>query len=88
MYMIRTSLNLWNHALNDVTRLCLFAATGCFFAGALFLLADIVVPLGPRGIALLAVGCFFLAHGVVELARHRWQASFRKRGIPNSFLAE
>lgn len=88
MQTFRTSLNLWNHAFNDVTRLCLFAATGCFFVGGLFLLADIVFPLGSRGVALLAVGCFFLAHGLVELIKHRWQAGAVKTGPSNTLHAE
>lgn len=75
MQTLRTSLNIWNNAFNDVTRLCLFAATGCFFAGGLLLLADIILPLGPRGIALMAVGCFFLAHGLIELIKLRWKTA-------------
>src|SRR5262249_15116617 len=62
----------WDRSLNDVTRLCIAATTGCFLVGGAFFLADYFVPLAPRGIALLAVGGFFLAHGLYEFARHRW----------------
>jgi hypothetical protein len=68
------SMKSWDRSLNDVTRLCIAATTGCFVVGGQFLLADYFVPLAPRGIALLAVGGFFLAHGLYEFARHRWYA--------------
>jgi CHASE2 domain-containing sensor protein len=66
------SMRTWDRSLNDVTRLCVAATTGCFLVGGALLLADYFVPLAPRGIALLAVGGFFLAHGVFEFAKHRW----------------
>ena len=72
MDMVLRSLKSWDRSLNDVTRLCIAATTGCFLAGGAFFLADYFVPLAPRGIALLAVGGFFLAHGLYEFARHRW----------------
>jgi hypothetical protein len=71
METVLRSMKSWNRALNDVTRLCIAATTGCFLVGGAFLVADFLVPVGSRGIALLAVGCFFLVHGLYELARHR-----------------
>lgn len=70
-----TSIKSWDDSFNDVTRLCLAATTGCFLVGGAFLLADVVVPLGARGVALIAVGCFFLVHGLFELAKHRWSGA-------------
>ena len=72
MDMVVRSLKSWDRSLNDVTRLCIAATTGCFLVSGAFFLADYFVPLAPRGIALLAVGGFFLAHGLYEFARHRW----------------
>ena len=72
MDMVLRSLKSWDRSLNDVTRLCIAATTGCFLVAGAFFLADYFVPLAPRGIALLAVGGFFLAHGLYEFARHRW----------------
>jgi hypothetical protein len=66
------------HALNGVTKICLAATTGCFLVGGLFLLADAVVPIGPRGVALIAVGCFFLTHGIYELAKQRFSRDEKK----------
>jgi hypothetical protein len=75
MDTVLRSMKSWNQSLSDVTRLCLAATTGCFLVGGAFLLADYFVPLAPRGIALLAVGAFFFAHGVFEFAKHRWFAT-------------
>lgn len=72
MDTVLRSLKSWDRSLNDVTRLCIAATTGCFLVGGAFFLADYFVPLAPRGIALLAVGGFFLAHGLYEFARHQW----------------
>jgi len=79
MDTVLRSMKSWDRSLNDVTRLCIAATTGCFLVGGFFLLADYFVPLAPRGIALLAVGGFFLAHGLYEFARHRWYAQIVNR---------
>jgi hypothetical protein len=74
MDTVWTSIKAWDHAFNDVTKLCLAATAGCFAVGGLFLLADGVVALGPRGIALLVVGCFFLIHALFEVVKQWWQS--------------
>src|SRR5262245_12642897 len=79
MNTVWTSIKTWDQTLNDVTRLCLAATTGCFLVGGLFLLADAVFPLGPRGVALIAVGCFFFIHGLYELIMQWRQATAKKR---------
>src|SRR5437762_9026937 len=75
MDTVLRSMKSWDRSLNDVTRLCLAATSGCFLVGGLFMLADYLIPLGPRGIALVAVGFFFLVHGLVEFAKQRWQVT-------------
>jgi hypothetical protein len=70
------SMKSWGHSLNDVTKLCLAAATGSFLVGGVLVLSDNVAP---RGIALLAVGGFFLVQGLFEFAKHRWQAAAAAR---------
>lgn len=75
------SIKSWDRSLEDVTRLCLCAATGCFLVGGAFVLADDLLPLAPRGIALLAVGCFFFVHGLFELARQAVASGFYGRQI-------
>src|SRR4029078_3367352 len=72
MDTVLQSMKTWDRSLNDVTRLCVAATTGCFLGGGLFVLADFFVSLAPRGIALWAVGGFFLVHGLAEFARDRW----------------
>jgi len=79
MDTVWTSIKSWDQTLNDVTRLCLAATAGCFLVGGLFLLADAIWPLGPRGVALIVVGCFFLIHGLYELMMQWWQRAARKR---------
>ena len=73
------SIKSWDRSLQDVTRLCLGAATGCFLVGSALLLADNLVPLAPRGIAILAVGCFFFIHGLLELAKQTVASRFYGR---------
>ncbi len=75
METVLRSMKSWDRSLNNVTRLCIAATTGCFLVGGAFLAVDHVVPVGPRGIALVAVGCFFLIHGLVELAKQWWQST-------------
>ena len=75
MDTVLQSMKTWDRSLNDVTRLCVAATTGCFLVGGLFVLADFFVSLAPRGIALWAVGGFFLVHGLAEFARDRWFAT-------------
>ena len=87
MDTVWTSIKAWDQTLNDVTRLCLAATTGCFLVGGLFLLADAVFPLGPRGVALIAVGCFFLIHGLYELMKHWWQKAGKKQRVKASGAA-
>jgi hypothetical protein len=69
----------WDRSISNVTRLCFTASAGCFVAGGILLALDLLVPVGPRGIALLPVGCFFLAHGLYELAKERWHAAIEIR---------
>jgi uncharacterized membrane protein HdeD (DUF308 family) len=64
--------------LNGVTKICLAATTGCFLVGGLFLLADLIWPVGARGVALIVVGCFFLAHGIFEFAKQWWSRDEKK----------
>jgi hypothetical protein len=70
--------------LNDVTKICLAATTGCFLVGGLFLLADGFIPLGPRGLALIAVGCFFLAHGIFEFAKQHLSREVKEPATDSS----
>ena len=79
MDTVWTSIKAWDQTLNNVTRLCLAATTGCFLVGGLFLLADAIWPLGPRGVALIVVGCFFLIHGLYEFVKQWWQTTVKKR---------
>ncbi len=81
MDTVLRSLKSWDRSLNDVTRLCIAATTGCFVAGGAFLVADPIVPVGPRGIALVAVGCFFLGHGLYEYVRHRLDSTKRSNRL-------
>jgi len=75
MDIVLKSKKSWDRSLNDVTRICLAATAGCFLVGGALVLADYVAPLAPRGIALLAVGCFFLVHGLFEFAKQLWQSA-------------
>src|SRR5262245_12085826 len=66
---ILNKVKSFDQSLDGVTRLCLGTSAGCFLVGGAFLAADIFVPVGPRGPALVFVGCFFLAHGLYELGK-------------------
>ena len=67
----------WDRSLTNVARLCFTAAVGCFAAGGVLLALDFLIHAGPRGVALLPVGCFFLAHGLYEIAKEHWLAATR-----------
>ena len=77
MSTINRPIVYWIHRQSDVTQLCLALTIASFLVGALLLIANMIVPLGPRGAGLLAVGCFYLCHGVAEGLKNRRRAGHR-----------
>jgi len=73
MIAIHRFIASWLRSLNDVTRLCLGMTAGCFTVGAILGLAACFFPVGSRSVGLLAVGCFYLIHAVVELLKQHWR---------------
>jgi len=66
MSNIKQSIASWVRSQSDVTQLCLALTVACFAMGTTLIVANIFLPLGARGGGLVAVGCFYLCHGVVE----------------------
>ena len=77
MSTINRPIVYWIHRQSDVTQLCLALTIASFLVGALLLIANMIVPLGPRGAGLLAVGCFYLCHGIAEGLKNRRHADRR-----------
>ena len=71
------SIVSWIRSQSDVTQLCLAMSIASFVVGALLLIANLLVPLGPRGAGLIAVGCFYLCHGIAEGFQNRRKAGRR-----------
>jgi hypothetical protein len=80
MSNITRSIVSWIRSQSDVTQVCLAMSIASFVVGALLLIANLLVPLGPRGAGLIAVGCFYLCHGIAEGLRNRRKAGRRATG--------
>jgi hypothetical protein len=80
MNTVWASVEAWDHAFNELTKLCLAVTAACFSVGGLLVLADGLVSSGPRGIGLIVVGCFYLIHGLVEVGNQWWKTDLGGSG--------
>lgn len=64
---------LWFQSLDHVTQLCLSLTAASFITAAALGLAGYIWPVGSRSIGLVAVGCFYLAHAVVQMVHQQWR---------------
>jgi hypothetical protein len=78
MRSIRYSPGHCLSSLDDLVQFCFGLTAGCFLVGAVLAVAGCFLPIGPRGVGLFAVGCFYLVHGMIALASQWWN----RPGVP------